>query len=44
MKKTLFGTLVFSLILSSLVYAEADADKREERKEGNKEKKNNNKE
>ena len=33
MKKTLFGTLVFSLILSSLVYAEADADKMRERRE-----------
>ena len=33
MKKTLFGTLVFSLILSSLVYAEADADKMRERME-----------
>ena len=33
MKKILFGTLVFSLILSSLVYAEADADKMRERME-----------
>ena len=33
MKKILFGTLVFSLILSSLVYAEADADKMRERRE-----------
>ena len=33
MKKTLFGTLVFSLILSSLVYAEAGADKMRERRE-----------
>ena len=33
MKKTLFGTLVFSLILSSLVYAEADAEKMRERRE-----------
>ena len=33
MKKILFGTLVFSLILSSLVYAEADAEKMRERRE-----------
>ena len=33
MKKILFGTLVFSLILSSLAYAEADAEKMRERRE-----------
>ena len=33
MKKKLFGTLLFSLILSSLAYAEADADKMRERRE-----------
>lgn len=32
MKKTLFGTLLFSLILSSLSYAEADNDKIVERR------------
>lgn len=33
MKKKLFGTLLFLLILSSLAYAEADADKMRERRE-----------
>lgn len=31
MKKKLFGTLIFSIALSSLAYAEADADKMRER-------------
>ena len=33
MKKKLLGTLLFSVILSSLAYAEADADKMRERME-----------
>ena len=33
MKKKLFGILLFSVLLSSLAYAEADADKMRERRE-----------
>ena len=33
MKKKLFGILLFSVLLSSLVYAEADADKMREKRE-----------
>ena len=33
MKKKLLGTLLFSVALSSLAYAEADADKMRERME-----------
>ena len=33
MKKKLFGTLLFSIVLSSLAYAEADADRISERRE-----------
>ena len=33
MKKKLLGTLLFSVVLSSLAYAEADADKMRERME-----------
>ena len=33
MKKKLFGVLLFSMVLSSLAYAEADADKMRERME-----------
>ena len=32
MKKKLFGILLFSVLLSSLAYAEADADKMRERR------------